>query len=146
MINTLMVKLQLYQQSWFPGGSDGKDSACNEEDLGLILGWEDPLEEVMALPHGHTPTPVFLPRESPCTEEPGRLRSIGSQRVRHDWATKHIINNGKVKFGVSNEVQEKCVWPVPSINDESCNYYEWLKSLAGLFVLKNQIAFFTHLK
>ena len=25
----------------------------------------------------------------PRTEEPGRLQSIGSQRVRHDWAAKH---------------------------------------------------------
>ena len=33
------------------------------------LGWEDPLEEGMAS------TPVFLPRESPRTEEPGRLHS-----------------------------------------------------------------------
>ena len=24
----------------FPGGSDGKESACNMEDLGLIPGWE----------------------------------------------------------------------------------------------------------
>ena len=30
------------------------------------------------------PTPVFLPGESPWTEEPGRLQSIGLQRVRHD--------------------------------------------------------------
>ena len=29
----------------FPGGSDGKESACNVGDLGLILGWEDPLEK-----------------------------------------------------------------------------------------------------
>ena len=29
-------------------------------------------------------TPVFLPGESPWTEEPGRLWSIGSQRVGHD--------------------------------------------------------------
>ena len=36
------------------------------------------------------PTSVFLPRESPWTEKPGRLQSMGSQRVRHDWATKHI--------------------------------------------------------
>ena len=27
----------------FPGGSDGKESARNAENLGLILGWEDPL-------------------------------------------------------------------------------------------------------
>ena len=30
------------------------------------------------------PTPLFLPGESPWTEEPGGLQSIGSQRVRHD--------------------------------------------------------------
>ena len=41
------------------------------------LGWEDPLEEGMA------PTPVFLPGESPWTEEPDMLQSMGSQRVGH---------------------------------------------------------------
>ena len=32
----------------FPGGSDGKESTCSAEDLGLTLSWEDPLEEGMA--------------------------------------------------------------------------------------------------
>ena len=32
----------------FPGGSDGKESACNAGDLGRSLGWKDPLEEDMA--------------------------------------------------------------------------------------------------
>ena len=40
------------------------------------MGWEDPLEEGMA-----KPTLVFLPGESPWTEEPGRLQSMGSKRV-----------------------------------------------------------------
>ena len=30
------------------------------------------------------PTPAFLPRESPWTQEPGGLQSKGSQRVRHN--------------------------------------------------------------
>ena len=35
------------------------------------------------------PIPVFLPRESPDkTEEPSELQSMGSQRVRHSWATE----------------------------------------------------------
>ena len=58
------------------GGSDGKQSACNAEDLGLIpvLG--------QSSGEGHNgPTPVFLPGESPWTEEPGRLQSMVSQRV-----------------------------------------------------------------
>ena len=31
-------------------------------------------------------TPVFLPGESPWTEDPGRLQSIGSHRVRDSWS------------------------------------------------------------
>ena len=30
------------------------------------------------------PTPVFLPGESPWTDDPGRLQSMGSQRVGHN--------------------------------------------------------------
>ena len=44
----------------------------------LSLGWEDALEEGMAT---HS---SILPGESPWTEEPGRPRSIGLQRVGHD--------------------------------------------------------------
>ena len=29
----------------FPGGSAGKESTFNVRDLGLMLGWEDPLEK-----------------------------------------------------------------------------------------------------
>ena len=40
------------QWGGFPGGSDGKESACNVGDPGLIqvwsLGWEDNLEKEMA--------------------------------------------------------------------------------------------------
>ena len=43
------------------------------------------------------PTPVFLPGESPWTEEPGGLQSIGLQRVRHIWSglasTPSILSN-----------------------------------------------------
>ena len=43
-----------------------------------FLGQEDPLEEGMAT---HSSILVW---EIPWTEEPGRLQSIGSQRVEHD--------------------------------------------------------------
>ena len=42
------------------------------------LGWEDPLEKRMAT---HS---SILAWEIPWTEEPGRLQSMGSQRVRHN--------------------------------------------------------------
>ena len=39
----------------FPGGSDGTQPACSVGDLGLIPGWEDPLEEAMATPLYYSP-------------------------------------------------------------------------------------------
>ena len=45
------------------------------------LGQEDPLEKEMAT---HSSTLVW---KIPWTETPGRLQSMGSQRVGHDWVT-----------------------------------------------------------
>ena len=42
------------------------------------LDWEDPLEKEMAV---HSSTIAW---KIPWTEEPARLQSMGSQRVRHD--------------------------------------------------------------
>ena len=58
----------------FPGGLDGKESACGAGNL----GWEDPLDEAMAT---HS---SLLGWRIPWTEEPGGLQSIELQRVRHD--------------------------------------------------------------
>ena len=55
----------------FPGGLDSKAQVRS-------LGWEDPLEKEMAT---HSST---LAWKSPRTEEPGRLQSMGSQRVGKD--------------------------------------------------------------
>ena len=55
-----------------------KNAPAMQETWVRSLGQEDTLEEGMAT------TPVFLPGESPWTEEPGGLQSMGLQRVRHD--------------------------------------------------------------
>ena len=73
------------QLQGFPGGSEIKASAWNEGDPGSILGREDPLEKEMAT---HSST---LAWRIPWTEEPGRLQSMGSQRVGHDWATSPSV-------------------------------------------------------
>ena len=60
----------------------GKEPACQcrkrEEMWVQSLGWEDPLEEGMAT---HS---SILAWRIPWTEEPGRLQSMGLQRVGHD--------------------------------------------------------------
>ena len=45
------------------------------------LGWQDPLEKELTT---HSST---LAWEIRWTGEPGRLESVGSQRVRHSWVT-----------------------------------------------------------
>ena len=73
------------QKLGFLGDSDGKEAASNVGDLGSIPGsGRSPGGRVWQ------PTPVFLPGESPWTEELGGLQSMLSQRVGHDRETKHI--------------------------------------------------------
>ena len=60
------------------------------------LGWEDPLEKEM------TTHPSTLTWKIPWTEEHGRLQSMGSQRVRHDWATS--LNMQGASMGI--EIQQ----------------------------------------
>ena len=61
-----------------PGGSDGKASVYNVGDLGSIPGSGDLLEKEMAT---HS---SILAWRIPSTEEPGRLQSMGLQRVIHN--------------------------------------------------------------
>ena len=62
----------------FPDGSAGKESTCSAGDPVRSLGQEDPLEKEMAT---HS---SILAWKIPWMEEPGRLQSMGSQRVGHD--------------------------------------------------------------
>ena len=55
-----------------------KNPLANVKDGVRSLGKKDPLEEGKAI-HSN-----ILAWRSPCTEEPGRLQSIRSQRVGHD--------------------------------------------------------------
>ena len=91
-----------------------KNTPAIQETMVRFLGWEDPLEKGIRYPLQYSgaslvaqvvknppvmqetwvgkipwrrawqPTLVFLPGESPCTEEPGGLQSTGSQRVGYD--------------------------------------------------------------
>ena len=67
----------------FQGGSVVKKThLIMQETWVLSLGQEDPLEQEM------TTHSSILAWKLPWTEGPGGLQSMGSQRVRHDLATK----------------------------------------------------------
>ena len=86
--NKMQNKLGFEFSVYFPGGSDGKESACN---AGL-----DPWVGKIPWRRSWQLTPVFLPGESPWTEEPGRLQSMGLQRVKHNWMTKRSTAQAEV--------------------------------------------------
>ena len=62
-----------------------KNSPAMQETWVWSLGGEDPPEEGMAT---HS---SILAWRILWTEEPGKLQSMGLQRVAHNWATKHTL-------------------------------------------------------
>ena len=78
-----------------PQWLSGKESTCNTEDVGdgsLIPGQGNFLEK------GMTTHSSILVRKIPWTEKPGRLKSMGSQRVRHGWAHTDIHYTNRSDF------------------------------------------------
>ena len=77
----------------FPGGLVVKNlpvSAGDGGDRVRSLGWEDPLEKEMTTHFSN------LAWRIPWTEKPGGLQSMGSPRVAHNWATKHLASLASV--------------------------------------------------
>ena len=77
-------KLRVGGELGFPGGASGKEPACQcrrPKREGF-----DPWVRKIPWRRAWPSTPVFLPGESPWTEEPGGLQSVGLHRVRHDWS------------------------------------------------------------
>ena len=74
----------------------GKVYQCFRKKRVRSLGWEDPLEEDTAT---HS---SILAWRIPGTKETGRLQSIGSQRVRHNWSNlaglHALLNKQKLWF------------------------------------------------
>ena len=62
----------------FPGGSDGKELPVMQETCIRSLGQEDPPAKGMAIHSSVLAWRILR------TEKPGRLQSMGSQRVGHD--------------------------------------------------------------
>ena len=92
------LKVQNIENMGFPGGSNGKESACSAGDSGSIPGSGRSLGEENGNPLQYS----CLENPMNRGEEPGRLQSIGSQRIGHDWLNnthrKHIaqVTNEKL--------------------------------------------------
>ena len=69
----------------FPVAQMVKNLSAMQETWVWSLGWEDTLEKRVATHFS------ILAWRIPWTEDPGRLHSMGSQRVGHDWVTNTSI-------------------------------------------------------
>ena len=92
------ILFSLKKEHGFLGGLGSKESAHNARDLGLIPG----LGRSSGGGYGQ-PTPVFLPGESPGTEERGGLKSMRLQRVRHTerLSAQHSTKRNKALIHVT---------------------------------------------
>ena len=97
----------------FTSGASGKESTCQVDagdvrDVGSIPGSGRSPEEEMV------PYSSILTRRISWTEEPGKLESLGSQRVQPNWASEDIMRLSYL------------IW-------SAINYTGLLASLAGLY-------------
>ena len=104
-------------------GLKKKNPSANAEDTGSIPESGRSSGERTAT---HSSILVW---EIPGTEEPGRLQSLGSQRVRHDLATQQQLKYIRVLttllwcvfiVGVSNTGNSQWKWPGPLGGQEDC--------------------------
>ena len=79
----IKLKYLLWSKMAFLVAQKVKSPPAVQETRVWSLGQEDPLNKEMATDSS------ILAWKIPWTEKPGRLQSMGSQRVRHNWATKH---------------------------------------------------------
>ena len=83
----ILVSKALFQKAFlikalnFPGGSDGKESACNMGDPGLIPGLGRSPGE------GNGNSLQYSCLENSMDRGACRLQSKGSRRIRHNWVT-----------------------------------------------------------
>ena len=72
MIQAALIHFKGEDRGWLPRWFRGKNPPAMQETQVQSLGWEDPLEEEMAI-HSN-----ILAWRIPWSEEPGGLQSMGS--------------------------------------------------------------------
>ena len=118
----------------FTGGQMVKNLPAMPETWVLSQGWEDPLKKGMAT---HS---SILAWRILWTEEPGRLQSMGSQRVRHDWASfihftsLHFMMAKSIKKKISTTVAKRTLdsWEMWAVSVEfAVSREKWLTLLCA---------------
>ena len=86
----ILILILISQVKGFPGGSTGKESACNAGDPGSIPSQEDPLEKGMA-----THSSILVGKFHGQRNLAG-YSLWGRKRVRHHWVTNTLLGKAAI--------------------------------------------------
>ena len=121
---TQLISDYIWIRSNFPVAQMVKRLPTMQETQVQSLGWDDFLEKEMAT---HS---SILAWKIPWTEEPGRLQSMGSQRVGHDWETSLCFTS--LHFTLDQSTSLSCHFRYLSIITLFFFWTFYLAFLAGL--------------
>ena len=99
-----------------PWDSPGKNTGVGCHFLLQCMKVISESEVTQSCPTLHNPMECSLPGSSeywkiPWMEEPGRLQSMGSRRVGHDWATSYVFFKSHLSlFGARQVISKWTVW------------------------------------
>ena len=103
-----------YTNNWdFPVAQRLKPLPAMRKTWVRSLGWEDRLEKEMVT---HS---SILAWRIPWMEKPGRLQSMGSQRVGHDWATSLSLSIKLTANSLIFSVEIKVILKLMSVGEDS---------------------------
>ena len=124
----------------FRSRSDCKESACNAGDSGSVLGSERSPEKEMAT---HSST---LARRIPWTEEPGRLQSMASQRVGHNWVTNTLTSFSRLLKSIWQQVCPFSWYPCQGVKSHVLGRYPQVNEFLIIRSYMNKVYYHASLK
>ena len=109
----------LINNKTFPGGSDSKESACSAGDPVWSLGQEDPLEE-----ETETHSSILTWR-IPWTEEPARLKPMGSQSRAQFSSVQPLSRVWLLRPHGLQHARPPCPSPTSRVYSNLCPLSQW---------------------
>ena len=114
-----------------------KSTGWGKKEMNINNGFQKYANTTLNLEKAMAPHSSTLAWKIPWTEEPGRLQSMGSLRVGHDWMTSFSLFTSCIGEGNGNPLQCSCLenprdgrawWATVCGVAQSWTWLKWLSS------------------